>query len=198
MTPRPAMEVTGLSQVELAWRFRARNAEALAEFLRRYEGRVIQILRKRTRYMRGVVQHADVEDAVQAAILTAYLTAARDFDDQKSSLVTWVAVLAQRHLKRLLKGHHTTLDHEPAANEPLEVQAAKSPSRRVTLIREAVKGFKGKTRKIVEAYLEAGGQPDVSHLAVRLRTTPQTVRSTWCRARHTIQQRLKRMDGNDG
>jgi RNA polymerase sigma-70 factor (ECF subfamily) len=188
--PHPSGHTQSLAEKELLARARAGDQAAFAELCKRSERRLLGMARRIVR------NEEDAQDAVQEALLNAFLNLSRF--DERSSFFTWAARIAiNSSLMQLRKRRQFFLRFTDEASEGLalkdpapdaEALLAEKDEQRV--LHEAIRSLPRKLRIVVE--LKQFRDYSLEETAAALSISSPAVKARFFRAKETLRKRLVR------
>lgn len=177
------------SHVDMALmqRVSTNDEQAVAELYDRFGSLVYRMA------YQAMPSRAEAEDAVQEIFVRLWRTAGR-YDDERSALVTWVMLIARRHLVDKLRRSRarvrtSSLDHPQAAMAPVVDGGTPrvDTDERVKVLMKRIEGLPELQRTVVvRAYL--GGQT-LRQIGEELNTPLGTIKSALSRALVRLRER---------
>jgi RNA polymerase sigma-70 factor (ECF subfamily) len=187
---RPCAHPQSVAEKELLARARAGDQVAFGELCKRSEPRLLRMARHIVR------NEEDARDAVQEALLNAYLNLSRF--DERSSFSTWATRIAiNSSLMQLRKRKHSFLPltddapedsrMEDPAPTPEALLAGKDERR---LLKDAIRSLPQNLRTVVE--LKQFQERSMQELASELSITCSAAKARFFRAKEMLKTRLLR------
>ena len=172
----------------LMHRVAAGDEAAVGELYDRFSSLVFRVARQL------LPTQADAEDAVQEVFIRLWQTADR-YDPRRAKLVTWVMLIARRHLidrlrRRAVRGKTSSIESDPASTSPdlgPEIQPQEA-ERNIRLLKRIAELPKLQRTVIERAYLQGYTLREVSE---QLEAPLGTVKSALSRGLARLRERAK-------
>lgn len=189
MVGRAQPEDRGNAGVDLALmrRVAANDEAAVADLYDRFASLVFRMA------YQALPSRQEAEDAVQEVFIRLWRTAGR-YDDTRSALVTWVMLIARRHLvdklrrtKARLKTSSLDQPAAPIAEAAAQIESRMDTDERMKVLLKRIEGLPELQRTVVtKAYL--GGQT-LRQIGEELNTPLGTIKSALSRALVRLRER---------